>query len=308
VKFPLNHTWGYHDACEGNGKYSLYDEAIRQRYGEPKEVADYLLKGQLINAENYRAIFESVNQARERVAGVILWKTNPAWPSVIWQLYDWYLRPNAGYYYTKRACEPLHIQFNIDNQVVSVINNHLESKYDLLAAVEVYSPNMEKIWSKKVKINLGPNTSKDVFRTEIPAEFKEDIYYVELQLRDNINELLSENFYWLAENDDLTSLSALPEVKLKVEIKKEETDKRILGKIRLTNSSDDLAFFVNPSICKGSEGAEVLPSFWSDNYFSVLPGNTKELKVEFQKSDLEGKEAFLKLDGWNILPQTVRIK
>ncbi|NIM92075.1 MAG: hypothetical protein GTO17_14140 [Candidatus Aminicenantes bacterium] len=308
VKFPLNHTWGYHDACEGNGKYSLYDEAIRQRYGEPKDLADYLLKGQLVNAENYRAIFECVNQARERVAGVILWKTNPAWPSVIWQLYDWYLRPNAGYYYTKKACEPLHIQFNIESQVVSIINNHLESKNDLLAVMEVYSPNMEKAWNKKTKINLGPNTSKDVFRTEIPSELKEDIYYVALQLRDNNNELISENFYWLAENDDLTSLAALPEVKLKVELEKEETEKRILGKIQLTNSSGNLAFFVNPSICKGKEGTEVLPSFWSDNYFSILPGKTKDLKVEFQKSALEGKEAFLKLDGWNTVSQWIRIK
>jgi hypothetical protein len=174
--------------------------------------------------------------------------------------------------------------------------------------VEVYSSNMEKIWSKKAKINLGPNTSKNVFRAEIPAELKEDIYYVELQLLDNKNKLVSENFYWLAENDDLTSLSALPKLKLKVEIEKKETNQRILGKIQLINSSDNLAFFVNTSICKGSEGGEVLPSFWSDNYFSILPGNTKELKVEFQKSDLGGEEAFLKLDGWNIVTQLIRME
>ena len=106
VKFPLNHIWGYHDACEGNGKYSLYDNAIRKRYGEPKDLADYIKKGQLVNAENYRAVFESVNHAMERVAGVILWKANPAWPSVMWQLYDWYLSPNAGYYYTKKHVNP----------------------------------------------------------------------------------------------------------------------------------------------------------------------------------------------------------
>ncbi|NQV35570.1 MAG: hypothetical protein HQ515_22945, partial [Phycisphaeraceae bacterium] len=97
VPFPLNHTWGYHDACEGNGKYSLYDQALRRRYGEPKDVADYVNKAQLVNAESYRAMFEAVNHACDRTAGVILWKTNPAWPSVIWQLYDWYLCPNAGY-------------------------------------------------------------------------------------------------------------------------------------------------------------------------------------------------------------------
>jgi exo-1,4-beta-D-glucosaminidase len=79
----LNHTWGYHDACEGNGKYSLYDQALRRRYGEPRDVEDYVNKAQLINAESYRAMFEAVNHASDRTAGVILWKANPAWPSVI---------------------------------------------------------------------------------------------------------------------------------------------------------------------------------------------------------------------------------
>jgi len=308
VNFPLNHTWGYHDACEGNGKYSLYDKAIRQRYGEPKNVTDYIKKGQLVNAENYRAIFESVNQAMERVAGIILWKTNPAWPSVIWQLYDWYLSPNAGYYYAKKACEPLHVQLNIDNQSISVINNHLESQNDLLATADVYSQKMERIWHQEARVNIGPNTSEIIFRAEIPEEPKKNVYFVELRLSDNKNELISENFYWLAENDDFTSLAALPEIKLRVEIEKIEINKQILSKIRLTNSSKNLAFFVNPSIHKGKDGGEILPSFWSDNYFSILPGRTKELTVEFQKSDLGGKEAYLKLDGWNIVPQLTRMR
>jgi hypothetical protein len=307
VKFPLNHTWGYHDVCEGNGKYSLYDDAIRRRYGEPKDLADYLKKGQLVNAENYRAIFESVNQAMNRVAGVLLWKTNPAWPSVIWQLYDWYLRPNAGFYYTKKACEPLHIQLNIDDLSVSVINNHFESKNDLSATASVYSMNMKRIWNKNAGVNIGPNTSKEILKVSIPEEFENDVYFVELQLNDSKDNSISDNFYWMAEDDDFTSLPTLPEVKLDVEVEKEEINKQIVYKLRLMNPSSGLAFFVNLSIRRGKRGEEVLPSFWSDNYFSILPGKTKKLMVEFQKSDLSGEEAYLKLEGWNIVSQWIRV-
>jgi beta-galactosidase/beta-glucuronidase len=307
VKFPLNHIWGYHDACEGNGKYSLYDNAIRKRYGEPEDLADYIRKGQLINAENYRAIFESVNHAMDRVAGVILWKANPAWPSVVWQLYDWYLSPNAGYYYTKKACEPLHIQLNIDDFSVAVINSHLESRNNLLATVNVYSQNMERTWNKETRIGIGPNTSKVISKAEIPEEFKKNVYFVELQLRDNRNELISENFYWLAENDDFTSLQALPAVKLDIKIQKEEMNEKILCTLRLTNPSDNLAFFINPSIRKGREGGEVLPCFWSDDYFSILPAKTRKLSVEFRKSDLGGNAPYLKLEGWNIVCQLTKI-
>lgn len=307
VKFPLNHIWGYHDACEGNGKYSLYDNAIRQRYGEPENLADYLEKGQLVNAENYRAIFEAVNQAMDRVAGVLLWKTNPAWPSVMWQLYDWYLCPNAGFYYVKKACEPLHIQLNYDDLGISVINNHFESKKGLLATANVYALNMKKIWSKEARVTIGPDTSAEVFKVKVPEEFSTGAYFADLRLRSENDFLISENFYWLAENDDFTHLSSLPEVKLDAEIAKEEIGQKILCKIRLVNPSKNLAFFVNPSIRKGTGGKEVLPSFWSDNYFSMLPKRTKELTVKFQKSDLEGEEAFLKLDGWNIAHQLIRI-
>ena len=117
----------------------------------------------------------------DRVAGVILWKTNPAWPSVIWQLYDWYLSPNAGYYYTKKACESLHIQLNIDDHSVSVINNHLESRNDLQAIINVYSQNSERVWNKKARISIGPNTSNLIFKEKIPEEFKKNVYFVELQ-------------------------------------------------------------------------------------------------------------------------------
>ena len=156
-------------------------------------------------------------------------------------------------------------------------------------------------------IILGPNTSKEILKVSIPEEFEYDVYFVELQLNDSKDNSISDNFYWMAEDDDFTSLPTLPEVKLDVEVKKEEINKQIVYKLRLMNSSNNLAFFVNPSIRRGKRGEEVLPSFWSDNYFSILPGKTKTLMVEFQKSDLDGEEAYLKLDGWNIVSQRIRI-
>jgi hypothetical protein len=306
VKFPLNHTWGYHDACEGNGKYSLYDEAIRRRYGEPEDLADYVKKAQLINAENYRAIFESVSHAMDRVAGVILWKTNPAWPSVIWQLYDWYLCPNAGYYYTKKACELLHVQLNIDDLSVSVINHHNETKEAVIIG-NAYSKEMEKIWAIEDRIRIGASSAAEIIRVEIPEEIEQDGFFVDLRLEGVEGNLLSENFYWLAGDDDYTFLSTLPEITLEVEIEKSKGGGQIECRLRIKNPSCELAFFVNPSIRKRASDEEVLPSFWSDNYFSLLPGQTKKLIVEFQESSLDGAVPYLKLEGWNVVSQTIQI-
>ena len=38
-----------------------------------------------------------------QTGGVMLWKLNAAFPSVVWQIYDWYLEPNAGYYFMRNA-------------------------------------------------------------------------------------------------------------------------------------------------------------------------------------------------------------
>jgi exo-1,4-beta-D-glucosaminidase len=46
---------------------------------------------------------------------------NNAWPSMIWHLYDWYLRPGGSYYGVKHACEPLHVQYSYDDRSVVVV-------------------------------------------------------------------------------------------------------------------------------------------------------------------------------------------
>jgi hypothetical protein len=303
VRFPLNHTWGYHDACEGNGKFSLYDKAIRDRYGEPSDFKDYAQKAQLVNAESYRAIFEAVNHGMEQTAGVLLWKTNPAWPSVIWQLYDWYLRPHAGYYFVKRANEALHIQLNLDDLSVAVINHHFESQKGLQATATLYTLDMREVWAKKATVEVDSGSSCEVLQVEIPVDFSDTVCFLDLQLKDNKENCISENLYWLAENNDFADLEKLPEVNLAALVTAKEKEKNRIYRIRFANPSKNLAFFLNPSIRKGKEGEEILPSFWSDNYFSILPGKARDVTVEFEDAHLEGEDPYLKLEGWNIPPK-----
>jgi beta-galactosidase/beta-glucuronidase len=306
VKFPLNHTYGYHDACEGNGKYSLYDKAIRERYGEPGDLKDYAQKAQLVNAESYHAIFEAVNCGMYRTAGVLLWKTNPAWPSVVWQLYDWYLRPHAGYYFAKKANEPIHIQLNLDDQTVSVINHLSVAKKVLLATATVYSLDMKKLWEEKASIAVASSSVREIFQIKIPENFKNTVCFLHLQLKDNEENNISENFYWMADNNNFNPLKKLPAVNLDVKVTAKEIGKKRIYRIRFANKSETLAFFVNPSVREGEDREEILPSFWSDNYFSILPGKVRNASVEFE-GELLVEEAYLKVEGWNIPPKLIKL-
>ncbi len=306
VPFPLNHTWGYHDACEGNGKYNLYDEALRRRYGEPKNVADYVNKAQLVNAENYRAMFEAVNHEPERTAGLILWKTNPAWPSVIWQLYDWYLCPNAGYYFTKKACESVHVQLNLDDRSISGINQTLKSR-DVTFVGRAYSLDMESLWSTETSVTLEPTMAKQIGQVRFPEGQKNQVCFVTLQLLTPAGKLISDNFYWLASENDFRPLQDMKQATITTTatcgqiIQNEQT-----LQIRVKNPSNTLAFFVRLSVCQNDGDAEVLPSFWSDNYISLLPGQSKDLSVAFPKLH-NRKTVHLKLEGYNVTPQNIKM-
>jgi hypothetical protein len=166
---------------------------------------------------------------------------------------------------------------------------------------------MKEAWVKKATVEVDANSSMEVFKVEIPGDLRNRVCFLFLQLMDDEENRISENFYWLAVNDDFTALKKLPAVDLDVDVIPKEKGKKRIYRIRMVNNSDAIAFFVNPSIRKGKKGPEVLPSFWNDNYFSILPGKAKDVTVEFESEQLEDEEPYLKVEGWNISPHSIRI-
>jgi hypothetical protein len=76
-------------------------------------------------------------------------------------------------------------------------------------------------------------------------------------------------------------------------------------KIRFTNRGPRLAFFLNPQVIAGGE--EVLPSYWSDNYFSIPAGETLGVTVSCPTAVLGGQQPQLRLEGWNIRSENIHL-
>ncbi len=324
----LSDTWGYHDAAEGNGRFSLYDRALRERYGEPADMASYAWKAQLLNAESYRAIFEAVNQELERTAGVVLWKTNAAWPSVVWQVYDWYLRPNAGYYAAKRACRPLHVQLHPLTDTVTGVNM-TTTPAELTVRVQLFDGDGRPVGEVAREVTLAPGRSTDIVSLdEVPGWDPEALRFVRLALERDA-ETAADNLYWLAPDGDFTALDDLPVVELEASARMETSSgpdgstrpdgsmppevshqrddtgpphdpDRLRVRLTLTNPGDRLAFFVQPVLTRGPAGEEVLPTFWSDAYVSIAPGETRTLTGEVDAFRLEGAVPHVRIEGWNV--------
>lgn len=297
--FPLDKTWAHHGA---NHYYKDYDQAIRRLLGEPQNLADYCRKGHLVTADQHRAMFEAVNHRMwDITSGFTQWKINACWPSVQWQIFDWHLKPMVSYYYIKKACEPLHIQLGLLEPTVTVVNNHLEPKRNLQVSARVYDFDMKERWNKTTKIDIEANTYKDIFTISDIPELK-PVYFVKLQLKDSDGKLVSDNFYWFSADGptDLRELANLPLVKLNVSYEVEKEDKESIIHVKVENPTDRLAFFIHLVATKGRYGEEILPIFWEDNYFSLLPGESKEVSATFAVNYLGSVTPFVEVGGWNI--------
>jgi exo-1,4-beta-D-glucosaminidase len=293
--FPLDSVWAHHGAWDGNGyAFKAYHNAIKSIYGfNSTNVSDYVNIAQLVNYNSYRAMFESYQHRMWDITnGVMLWKLNSCWPSVLWQIYDWYLNPNAAYYATKKACEPIHIQMNAHDFQVSVINTSNNVLRNFKVTAKIYDFNLKLRWEREEVVNIGEDRYQEVF--SVPQLSKiTPVYFVKLELRDEEGKLISSNFYWESSKTpaDLSDLARLSEVKPDLSYEIEEREKEYVINVKINNSTDNLSFFNRLAIIKNNNGEEVLPTFWEDNFITLLPSEERTLEARFAKEDL-GDSAF----------------
>jgi len=245
LPFPLNNTWGYHDAATGNGRWDLYYEDMVNRYGPPVSMEDFCDKMQLMNAMGYQGIFEAAGHKLNDIGGVMLWKLNAAFPSVVWQVYDWYMQPNAGYYFMQNAVEPLHIQMNLINHEVLAINRTYRPAPDLIASMDVYDMDSKLLFHEEKSLSL---TATDVRAVSSLSQLLADtkgVRFVVLRLKNKSGKVISGNIYWLENSEDFKSMNEMPETEVEVKVLrtgKSNTDNS--WTIELENPGSKLAFFV----------------------------------------------------------------
>ena len=305
LPFPLNNSWGYHDACSGNGHWEFYYKEMVKRYGEPVTMENFCDKMQLMNAAGYQGIFEAAGHKLNDIGGVMLWKINAAFPSVVWQIYDWFLMPNAGYYFTQNACEPVHIQLNLVTNKITVLNRTYKVAPNLAAVVDIYSTDSKLLYHDQSNVSLGPTDVKETADIADALAKTEGVKFVKLSLKSSAGKILSRNIYWLSSNANFKAMNDMAKATLSATLTKASADKNNRKwTLRVTNNSDKLAFFIRPQLM--SKGDEVLPSLWSAGYFSLAPGESSVAIVTCPAAALKGGEPVVKVSGWNVEATEVR--
>ncbi|HEY8968972.1 MAG TPA: hypothetical protein VIM64_07760, partial [Puia sp.] len=300
-----------HDACTGNGRYDTYYKAMVDRYGAPQSIRDFSEKMQLVNADGYRAIFEAAGHKLRETGGVMLWKLNAAFPSVAWQVYDWYLEPNAGYYFMQRACEPVHIQLNRDDSSVALVNRTYQPRKGLRYIADILDAGGHSLYRQEGHASLDTTEARTVLSLKDQLRKGKGISFLILTLYEPGGKQLSRNTYWMSPGHNFTTLRQMPSPSITVKARQASSKNFPSGEyntwaITIKNTSDKLAFFLNPQVIAGGE--EVLPSYWTDNYFSVPPGEAVTATVSCPKDLIKGTTPELRLEGWNITRQTIPLR
>ena len=307
LPFPLNNSWGYHDACTGNGRYDLYYKEMVKRYGEPSSMEDFCNKMQLMNAVGYQGIFEAAGYKLNDIGGVLLWKVNSAFPSVVWQVYDWFLMPNAGYYFMQNACEPVHIQLNPSNLKVLSINRTYHTFPGLIAQVDIFGMDSRSIFHEEKNVILSNTEVKETADLSSALKGASGVNFVVLNLKNNTGKIISHNAYWLSNDGDYKSLQELQKTNLDIKVLASAKGKSENSwTFQISNNTSRLAFFIRPQLMLGRE--EILPSYWTSNYFTLAPSETTTVTVSCPAVKLDGKNPAMKISGLNVNEQGLSLK
>jgi hypothetical protein len=297
----INDDWAEHDFARGNSGSQDYREEIAGRYGPIRNLADFVRKAQMANYEAFRAMYEGRNALLfHPTTAVLTWMSNPAQPSFVWQIYHYDLEPMSSYFAVMHASELVHIQLNEATNHIQVIDNFPQPLSGALASVSIYSLDGERVSEKDTLVTAAPDVATDVGELELPDSVT-TVYFVKLELRDSAGKLLSSNFYWRAvpwDPDDLTPLNKLPKVALTAQVERRDADGKRLLTVTLHNPTQSIALMAHMQLRRKS-GERVLPVFYSDNYISLVPGETRTVNIEAALSDFHGEDALLVFDGWN---------
>jgi exo-1,4-beta-D-glucosaminidase len=316
--WPVDDVWNYH---AGGGEFKtigVFSDALTNRYGKSDNVEDFAIKSQMQTYEGVRAMYEAYSRNKYQATGVIQWMLNNAWPSMIWHLYDYYLRPGGGYFGAKQALEALHPIYGYDDHAIWVVSSQYTDVKGLKLVTKIYNLDMTEKFTQDNPVDAAADSTTKVF-TLPDVSGLSNTYFLVLRLEDSTGKQVGSNFYWLstkpevidwaksnwwmtptASYADFTAISQLPKVKLKVMDRTEHKGEESITHVTLENPSKSLAFFVRLKVDKGVKGEEILPVIWEDNYISLLPGEKREITATYRESELGAAKAAVEVSGWNV--------
>ena len=282
--FPIDDR--YNSLCTASSadmnSLKQLNEVISNRFGEAKDIDEYLRRADMLNYESTKAMFESFRARWPHTTGIIQWMLNGARPGIYWQLYDYFKQPNAAYYGVKKANAPVQLIYDYYNKAVYAVNETLETA-KLKATMKLLKGSNAAEDAKQIEV--APGTVIKVFDIDITEASAAFLF---LKLKDGDNEVATNEYFIPAGNDvydwskttwvntpitqyaSYAMLDGLCSNKCEIDVNKGEDDYRVT----VYNPTDKVAFMVRLT-ARDKQGNLICPAYWSDNYLTLAPGESR---------------------------------
>lgn len=309
--------WQYHSGRNEFQNLNVFLNIYEKRYWKDSDIDDFAFNVQMSNYESVRSMFEAfVINRTTKSTGVVQWMLNSAWPEMYWQLYDWYLNPNGAFYGTKNASRPLNIIYNYGDKQI-YLSNDLPIDSLLKAEIQLFDINSNLITKKEIDLNAKKESVEKIFTFE-NFSAPSDVYFLSLKLLNEQSKEVANNFYWLSKKEDIldyknsewfytpplqnasfVQLKEYEPVQINSDWAVSTKDNETEATVTLTNPTDKIAFFIEMRLTDKKTGETILPVFWSDNYVSLLPNETKVYDARINIGGMKMADLDLKIKSFN---------
>jgi hypothetical protein len=239
--------------------------------------------------------------------------TQPAWPSTMWQMYSSDYDTQASFYGVKKANAPLHVQMDLSDYTVAVVNTTLKQQKDLRITARIVSLANVTLDAENAAVTAGANAVTPVLHLPVPSlTQKNPLVFVRLEMQDENGALVADNFYWIARDDEsYRGLNNLAPASIDAQALAGSSVPSLCGKentwnVRLKNTGASPSVAMKLTLFH-ADNTRVLPAYYSDNYISLLPGEERTIVVHAPSGAAGVGDFHFTLRGWNLPEKDVRL-
>ncbi|WP_165190864.1 glycosyl hydrolase 2 galactose-binding domain-containing protein [Caulobacter soli] len=301
-RWPISDVWAYHDwHPTGNGATKTFIDAMTAKLGAPTSLEDFERKAQLMNYETHRAIFEGMNQELwTKSSGRLLWMTQPAWPSTMWQILSHDYDTHASYYGTQKAAETVHVQMSLADHRLALVNNGRAPIVGAALRARVVGLDGAVVADRTFRIDAAADSTTLGEALDLSGPLAQGAVIVRLDLAAADGTPLSNNLYWIARDaEGERRLSAMTAQPVSIAAAQAASGAETVVTATLANTGAAPALNVKLTLVD-AQGARILPAYYADNYVSLLPGERRTVEVRYPGPARPG--AKVELRGWNVIP------
>ena len=298
--WPMDVVWGIHDFTTGSAQNGTKFMTEMRRYANFNSLEEFVRIAQMVNYDNHKALFAGTMVAQGN--GMLMWMSQSAWPSMVWQTYDYYYDTNAGYFGLKQGSQPINAIWDPRNNDLVLINATPAARENLQVVVKVYDLGGNPIRKDSYIVDIPADGKLIVGKVKFPP-YTTDIKFIRTYVFDKDDNQIAEDFSWTNTKSyqSYADLANMPKTYVKSEVLNVKTENGIVTvKVRLSNNTRTPALLVRLKTLIGDTNERVLPVYYDNNYISLMPGEDQIITLELDSKRLKGQEASFAVDGWNL--------